>query len=282
MTPSRLGTLQIIALAASLLFYKTNGLSTQATKCIKNEFRDRIDKLSSASIVDMTPTEVSTKSEKYANVKASGANCITNTKPLRQQLFTSPLISTLYERVLPPLWSAGLRIGGPDEEYKSAASFLIGNGNSIALDMSCGTGFVGRRFASSGLFEQVFALDYSEQMLNECVASIQRENEFDSPIVIVRGDAGSLPFNDNSFDCVHWGAAMHCVPDAEAALSELYRVLKPGGRAYVTTFLRPFPDIVFRFFTVAEIEKIAKDAGFTSENFNVEGKGVYGILRASK
>lgn len=280
MTPSRLYTLQILALAASL-FCKTNGLSTQATKCIKNEFRDRIDKLSSTSIVDMTPDELSTNSGNY-NMKTSGINCIINTKPLRQQIFTSPLISTLYERVLPPLWSAGLRIGGPDEEYKSAASFLIGNGNSIALDMSCGTGFVGRRFASSGLFEQVFALDYSEQMLNECVLSIKRENDFDSPIAIVRGDAGSLPFNDNSFDCVHWGAAMHCVPDAEAALSELYRVLKPGGRAYVTTFLRPFPDIVFRFFTVAEIEKIAKDAGFSSENLSVEGKGVYGILRATK
>lgn len=238
--------------------------------------------LTSSDVDNSTYTELSS-TKGSSNV----GKCFTNTKPLRQQLFTSPLISTLYERVLPPLWSAGLRIGGPDEEYNSAASFLVQDSdkNLALLDMSCGTGFVGRRFASSGSCEQVFALDYSEQMLNECVASIQREKETESPICVIRGDAGSLPFNDNVFDCVNWGAAMHCVPDADAAMSEVYRVLKPGGKVYATTFLRPFPDIIFRFFTVDEIEQLARNAGFNNNknsSLNVEGRGVYGILKATK
>jgi hypothetical protein len=43
---------------------------------------------------------------------------------LRQELFRSPLISVLYERILSPIWNMGLRIGGPDAEYASAADFL--------------------------------------------------------------------------------------------------------------------------------------------------------------
>ena len=84
--------------------------------------------------------------------------------------------------------------------------------------------------------------------------------------------------------------------------------LKDSYPLYATTFLRPFPDIVFRFFTLQEIEHIARDAGFggrsivpSSDNnnnnnnkydnsdsnrrrlLNVKRKGpVYAVLTASK
>lgn len=204
---------------------------------------------------------------------------LSESKPLRQQLFSSPLISLLYERILPPLWNAGLRVGGPQEEYNLASSFLKGDGSGVALDLSCGTGFVGRRMASSHKFKHVFMLDYSKQMLGECQSTILRQGEQDLSLSLIRGDAGRLPFRNASIDAVHWGAAMHCVPSAEQALAEIFRILKPGGKLYATTFLRPFPDVVFRFFTVKEIQDMAQTAGFSG---NVEKKGVYGILRAIK
>jgi ubiquinone/menaquinone biosynthesis C-methylase UbiE len=141
-------------------------------------------------------------------------------------------------------------------------------------------------------YDHVFALDFSSQMLGELVNSLRRQSSRlqDIPISVIRGDAGSLPFRDATIDAIHWGAAMHCVPDAEKALEEVYRVLKPGGRLYATTFLRPFPDIIFRFFTVEEMTQLARQAGFgnsvshslSSGYLHVEGKGVYGILKAVK
>lgn len=88
---------------------------------------------------------------------------------------------------------------------------------------------------------------------------------------------------------------MHCVPDAELALQEVFRVLKPEGRLYATTFLRPFPDIVFRFFTVDELDGLVRQAGFrgatsggsgsasnSSSNLQVASRGVYGTIKAIK
>ena len=188
----------------------------------------------------------------------------------------------------------GLRIGGPEAEYQAAAPFLGASGSKdgeqtdrFALDLSCGTGFVGFRMAASNKFRHVFALDYSPQMLNECVNSIRRAQHQGTsskvlPISVLRGDAEDLPFRDNALDAIHWGAAMHCVPNVEKALSEVYRVLKPGGNLYATTFLRPFPDVIFRFFTVDELENLTENAGFDSRNVQVEGRGVYGIIRATR
>lgn len=104
--------------------------------------------------------------------------------------------------MLPPLWEAGLRIGGPEAEYRAAANFLdstdhkkstnIRNAASqrVLLDLSCGTGFVGQRFAvnssdkssSSGGYDYVFALDYSPQRLGKLVSSIQRQQSASTSI----------------------------------------------------------------------------------------------------
>lgn len=204
------------------------------------EFEDLAIRLGEGSITEMMP-----------NASRSA--------PLRQQIFTSPIIPFIYERLLPPLWSAGLRIGGVEQEYLEAASFIGGSGQGVLADVSCGTGFVAKRFASSGKFRAVVALDYSREMLEEMRASLPAPQSANAPaLALVRGDAGSLPFRDGALEAVHWGAAMHCVPDAARAMREIYRVLEPGGKLYATTFLRPFPDLVFRFFEPAEVEAFAR------------------------
>jgi ubiquinone/menaquinone biosynthesis C-methylase UbiE len=47
---------------------------------------------------------------------------------------------------------------------------------------------------------------------------------------LVRCDVGRIPMKTESIDAFHAGAAMHCWPELPLAASEIYRVLKPGGR----------------------------------------------------
>jgi hypothetical protein len=54
------------------------------------------------------------------------------------------------------------------------------------------------------------------------------------------GDAQALPFKDNCVDFVHSTAVFEHLPEPNKAAQEIYRVLKPGGKAYVVTaFMQP-------------------------------------------
>jgi arsenite methyltransferase len=52
-------------------------------------------------------------------------------------------------------------------------------------------------------------------------------------VTLVKGDAAELPFPDASFDAATSTQVYEYVPDVDRALAELYRVLRPGGRALV-------------------------------------------------
>lgn len=54
----------------------------------------------------------------------------------------------------------------------------------------------------------------------------------------VRADIARMPFQDDAFDSVIAGAALHCWPVVQDALVEIRRVLKPGGKFFATTFAR--------------------------------------------
>jgi len=61
---------------------------------------------------------------------------------------------------------------------------------------------------------------------------------------LVQGDAMALPFDDNSFDIVTIGFGLRNVPDADKALSEIYRVLKPGGQFVSLEMSQPTNPII--------------------------------------
>ncbi|MBI5975355.1 demethylmenaquinone methyltransferase [Staphylococcus canis] len=98
--------------------------------------------------------------------------------------------------------------------------------NAKALDVCCGTGdwtiALSKAVGPNG---EVTGIDFSENMLK--VAENKTENI--SNIRLIQGDAMNLPFDNDSFDYVTIGFGLRNIPDYSKAISEMYRVLKPGG-----------------------------------------------------
>ena len=93
------------------------------------------------------------------------------------------------------------------------------------LDAACGAGFYGREVAGRGA--DVVAFDASEEMV-ELAGS--------GGLDVVRAVLGEpLPFADASFDVVVCALAIHYADDRAAALSEFFRVVRPGGAAVIST-----------------------------------------------
>lgn len=98
------------------------------------------------------------------------------------------------------------------------------------LDIACGTGIAARTAAQRvGVSGQVTGLDLNPGML--AVA-----NRLQPEIEWRQGDSAALPFADASFDCVLCQFGLMFFPDRLAALREMHRVLKQGGRVAVATW----------------------------------------------
>jgi 2-polyprenyl-3-methyl-5-hydroxy-6-metoxy-1,4-benzoquinol methylase len=98
--------------------------------------------------------------------------------------------------------------------------------NSVILDAGCGKCAHSIRLANRGFL--VRAVDLSESVLKVAKANVIA-NGLEEKISIQREDILSLSFEDETFDyIICWGVLMH-VPDLETAISELTRVLRPGG-----------------------------------------------------
>ena len=95
------------------------------------------------------------------------------------------------------------------------------------LDVGCGTGFLTAEMASLvGTGGLVHGVDYSDDMLD---VAHQRCDSI-SQVQLSKASAENLPISDSRFDAVTCTQVLLYVDDANKAIQELYRVLKPGGR----------------------------------------------------
>ncbi len=116
------------------------------------------------------------------------------------------------------------------------AQFPVGPGDRV-LDMGCGGGR--HAFSVYRRGADVVALDMSEKDLREVEVMFRAmELEGDVPAgataTAVRGNAYALPFADASFDRVIAAEVLEHLPDDVDAMTELARVLRPGGLIAVT------------------------------------------------
>lgn len=94
------------------------------------------------------------------------------------------------------------------------------------LDLCCGTGDISLRLIEMQESSKVFSVDFSENMLS--IAQKRLEKYPKSTVQF--GDATNLKdFNDDSFDAVTIGFGLRNVNQLEKTLSEVFRILKPGG-----------------------------------------------------
>lgn len=203
-------------------------------------------------------------------------------KPAGTELFRSPLVSFLYERG----WRQNFnRSGfpGPDEEFNMAQEYFEPVAGGVLVDVSCGSGLFSRKFAKSGVYSRVVALDFSENMLRQCYDFIKIDDSIlNSNLALVRADVSRLPFSSGSIDAVHAGAALHCWPSPSNAVAEINRILRSGGVFVGTTFLRvssSTPAFLrtlgqternYNYLTKEEIEDLCKSCGLINYSCKIQ------------
>ena len=110
------------------------------------------------------------------------------------------------------------------------------------LDVACGPAGVTLQLARR-TGAAIVGIDLSEEMLDR-----GRRNVVDaglaSRVQLVRGRAQRLPFPDATFDAVTFTYLLRYVEDPQSTLTEIARVLRPGGAMASLEFLRPAPTLL--------------------------------------
>ncbi|MDF0534892.1 class I SAM-dependent methyltransferase [Shewanella sp. A32] len=139
---------------------------------------------------------------------------------LERYVVRHPLRQWLQQRLEQPLLLGLFEHGLPVVEH--------------ALEIGCGFGqgisMIHKGFGASN----VTAVDLDEEMLSYCA-----KRYVDVPwLTLAQADATTLPFADSSFNLVCDFAVFHHVPDWQQAVSEVFRVLRPGGSFVIEELYR--------------------------------------------
>lgn len=105
---------------------------------------------------------------------------------------------------------------------EQALSKLNINPHDSIIDLCCGTGDLARIIKKFQPAANVIGIDFSERMLE--IAKNKSNN-----IRFFQGDVTNLPYEDNSFDIAVMGFGLRNIQNAEKAVEEVYRILKPNG-----------------------------------------------------
>jgi demethylmenaquinone methyltransferase/2-methoxy-6-polyprenyl-1,4-benzoquinol methylase len=199
-----------------------------------------------------------------------------------------------------------LSLGSARAWRKAVAKLVNPQSGQTILDLAAGTGASSVAFVKEGV--RVVAADFSTGMLEE---GKKRHPE----IEFVFADATKLPFKAEEFDTVTISFGLRNVENTELALSEMFRVLKPGGKLVVcefSTIPNRFLHSLYRFYLKnllprisalvsktpeaysylaesidawpeqAELAKLIEKAGYQSVQFRNQTLGIVAIHSATK
>jgi ubiquinone/menaquinone biosynthesis methyltransferase len=140
---------------------------------------------------------------------------------------------------------------GQDQRWKRRVLALAApRTDDVVLDLACGTGDLA--FGASDRGGRVIGLDLTVRMLElgrdrdraRPQTQTTRASAAHLPVTWIAGDMTALPIADGSIDVVTTGYGLRNVPDLAAALAEIRRVLRPGGRLVALDFDRPESRVV--------------------------------------
>lgn len=152
-------------------------------------------------------------------------------------------------------------------------------GFSNILEIGSGVGittkFIQKKFPNS----RITATDYDFDQV------VEARRRLDSSIMVQQADATQLSFDDSNFDACFAILTFHHIENSPKAITEVYRVLKPGGKLYVIDIpakhgplfhLRSSMNLAPGFFSKEEFDQTIKQAGFRI--LSNEGKRMFRLI----
>ena len=131
---------------------------------------------------------------------------------------------------------------------------------SRILDLATGTADLAILLAKYNPQAHIIGMDISEKMLDIGKAKVT-QRKMENQIELRHGDAAELPFEDNTFDAVTVAFGVRNFENLDKGLSEIRRVLKPMGQAFILEFSMPdkFPiKQVYKLYFKHILPKIGK------------------------
>jgi demethylmenaquinone methyltransferase/2-methoxy-6-polyprenyl-1,4-benzoquinol methylase len=144
----------------------------------------------------------------------------------------SDAVRRMFDRIA-PVYDAMNRVmtAGLDQRWRRATVLETVRQGDRVLDACCGTGDLAVAARKAGAVS-VVGVDFSQRML-------ERARRKAPELEWVSADVVALPFDDARFDSAVVGFGVRNVEDLEAALRELRRVLRPGGRLGILEITTP-------------------------------------------
>ncbi len=106
------------------------------------------------------------------------------------------------------------------------------------LDIATGTADMAIEAAKRLNLEKIIGVDISSEMLRIGRDKVKKKG-LDGTITLEKGDSENLTFKDNEFDAISAAFGVRNFENLEAGLTEMYRVLHPGGTMVILEFSRP-------------------------------------------
>lgn len=161
-------------------------------------------------------------------------------KPYSEEGSKKAQVSTMFNRIAPyyDLLNRVLSLGIDRSWRTKAINLLKDEHPKMILDVATGTADVALETARLLNPTHITGIDISTQMLDIGRQKIQARG-LDKIIQLQEADSENIPFADNTFDAITVAFGVRNFEHLDKGLSEMLRVLKPGGKAIILEFSRP-------------------------------------------
>jgi ubiquinone/menaquinone biosynthesis C-methylase UbiE len=172
-----------------------------------------------------------------------------------------------------------------DSIYKLVSPVLDLGTQDDLLDVGCGSGHFLKKYASH--VKSIAGLDLSEVMIK--VANIKNKGRIAAGTAeFVQGDAVKLPWDDSTFSAVTSMGSFVGFPKTLESIKEMYRVLRPGGRAVISIewnaedgvdHSKMVKEWGINLFSEEDMRSMMSKAGFSDISFSyVKGWGIPKVM----
>ncbi|OGP74422.1 MAG: hypothetical protein A2V86_16985 [Deltaproteobacteria bacterium RBG_16_49_23] len=135
-----------------------------------------------------------------------------------------------------------------DVYWRKVAGRELRGHHGWILDLATGTGDVAIEIIrQEGQKRKVFGLDFSETMIRRGQEKLSKKDLL-RKVALGLGDALSLPFRENTFGGLIMAFGLRNIPAKEEALSEMVRVVRPGGKVVILEFTFPRKGLMRRLY----------------------------------